>query len=210
MLLSVLSLSSFTANALWMILSFILPISNQCCLLVTGILLLAGTAVSIAAHFIPVLPRLPNEKGRQKEVSGLWGLLFLLPAAFLLVLDWENLHQGQVPFTGGIDSTAAVVSVLTCLSVMVTSLAGQHCLCWNEDGFVLRTIVGRVHHYGWDAITARDAYRGTERIYVGKRCYCVPSAKLISDPQFWLYAAERRKALGLPPIPWKKHWPFSA
>lgn len=207
-ILATLSMSIAVFSGLWMVLCAILGLSDACILIITAILLAAGTIISLACFLIPELPRLPREQGRTKEINGFWGLLFLLAAAFLLVLDWENHAQGKELFLGQLTSTISTVSVLICFGVVCTALAGQHCLCWNEDGFMLRTVLGRVHSYGWDAITAWDSYRGTERIYVGKRCFVVPSPTWISDGKFWALAFSRRKALGLPPIPRKTHWPF--
>ena len=192
----------------WLFLNGFVPLADAGLLLITAILLGAGCVVSLASFVIPELSRLPREQGRLKEVEGFWGLLILLVAVFLLVLDWENHIQGKDLFLGQLSSTIAAVSVLNCFGIMCTSLAGHHCLCWNEESFMLRTVTGRVYQYGWDAITAWDSYRGTDRIYVGKRCFVVPSPTRISSGRFQAYAAERRRALDLPPIPRKTHWPF--
>ncbi len=207
-ILAVMSMTIAVRSGVWVLLSAISNLTDDCLLAITAILLGAGTAASIASFFIPELPRLSREQGRTKETHGFWGLLILLAAALLLVLDWENHAQGEALFLGQLSSVIAAVSVLNCFGVVCTALAGHHCLCWNEDEFMLRTVAGHVHHYGWEAITAWDSYRGADRIYVGKQCFVVPSPTWVSDRKFWTYAAARRKALGVPPIPRKKHWPF--
>lgn len=207
MMLSVLSMSIAILSGLWVALCAVLELSDECILFITAILLGAGSVACIASFFIPELPRLPHEQGRTKEAHGFWGLPILLAGVFLLVLDWENHTRGKELFLGQMTSTVAAVSVLTCFGVVCTTLAAQHCLCWNEDGFMFRTVMGRVHHYCWQDISARDSYRGAERIFVGKRCFVIPSPTWISDGKFWAYAFKRRKQLGLSPIPRKQHWP---
>lgn len=204
-ILAVISMTITLLSGSWVLLSAILNLTDEYLLIITAILLGAGTAASVASFFIPELPRLPREQGRTKEAHGFWGLLILLAGAFLLVLDWENHAQGKDLFAGQLTSTIAAVSVLNCFGVVCTALSSQHCLCWNEDGFMFRTVMGRVHHYYWQDISARDSYRGAERIYVGKRCFVIPSPTWISDGKFWAYAFKRRKQLGLPPIPRKQH-----
>lgn len=144
------------------------PITDSTMLLISGILYGVGWLVTLAAmFFMPELPRLRREQGRTPPHHDAWALLlFSLVSGLLLFMDaYGLLVQGQpVRYAA---AGAALNTLGACLSVANERL----CVCWNKEGFVLRTALGNVHRFRWEQLTGHHTYWGATYLYIAGKSY---------------------------------------
>jgi len=162
--------------------------------LTDGVLLLTGGVlyglscmVALLAVFcMPELPRLKREMGRTPPHFEMWVVLvFFLASGVLLAMDVYALEQGQTvryaPAGGFLSVFAACVSVAS----------ERMCICWNEEGFLLRTALGSVRHFRWEQLTGHHTYRGVTYLRAaGKRYIANLSSGQVRD--FLRASAKRR------------------
>lgn len=142
-------------------------LSDTVVLLAGGILYAFGCIVALIAVFcMPELPRLKREKGRIPAHFEMWVvMLFFVASGVLLAIDVFALEQGQAvryaPAGGFLSVFAACVSVAN----------ERMCICWNDEGFVLRTALASIHHFNWAQLTGHHTYRGVTYLHVAGRRY---------------------------------------
>lgn len=144
------------------------PLPDNTILLVSGVLYGVGCMVALAAvFFMPELPRLKREKGRTPAHHEMWVvLLFFIADGVMLFMDaYALLEQGQ-PLR-----YAAAGSALTVLAAGISVANERMCLCWNDEGFLLRTALGNLHHFRWEQLTGHHTYRGVTYLKISGRTY---------------------------------------
>lgn len=168
-------------------------------LTVTAALLTVALIQGVTSLFLPEIPRMRRELGRVKEKGGAAaGIILLLAAGFLLVWDAAALAGGRPLLMGSLRTAALCCSVLALAGCLFCMLYAQLTLCWNEDGVLLRTCLGRLHRFGWDELTGYNCYHGVTRLYAGKRSFTIPGGR---QQAFWQCMTQQRRRMGLPPLP---------
>lgn len=136
-------------------------------LLTGGVLYALGCIVALLAVFcMPELPHLKREMGRTPPHFEMWVVLvFFLGSGALLAMDVYALEQGQAvryaPAGGFLSVFAACVSVAS----------ERMRICWNEEGFLLRTALGNTRHFRWEQLTGHHTYRGATYLRVAGKSY---------------------------------------
>lgn len=160
-------LAAMLLTAAWLLVCM-RTLTDDVLLLVSGVLYGLSCIVALAAvFFMPELPRLKREKGRTPPHFEMWVmLLFFLASGVMLFMDaYALLEQGQpVRYAA---AGAALSALAACLSVANERM----CICWNDEGFVLRTALANIHHFRWEQLTGHQTYRGVTTLWVGRRSY---------------------------------------
>lgn len=156
-------------TAIWLTIQVNLnALTDNAMLLISGILFGLSCLVTLAALFLmPELPRLKREKGRTPPHFEMWVmLLFYLVSGVLLFMDaFAVLEQGQPV------RYAAAGAALSPLAACISVANERMCICWNDEGFVLRTALGNIRHFRWEHLTGHQTYRGVTTLWVGRRSY---------------------------------------
>lgn len=66
-------------------------------------------------------------------------------------------------------ANAALSAFAACVSVASERLR----VCWNDEGFVLRTAPGKLHRFCWEQLIGYDTCRGVARLRVAGKSYAV-------------------------------------
>ena len=180
-------LAAMLAAAVWLtVCANALPAETL--LLACCVLYGVGWIVALGAvFFTPELPRLRREKGRTPLHNEAWVmLLFALIDGVLLFLAACSLLVDGEPVT-----YTAATAPLTVLATCIAVANERMCICWNEEGFVLRTALGNVHHFQWAQLTGHHTYRGTTSLHVDGRYYTA-NLRREQIPLFLRASAARR------------------
>lgn len=174
------------------------PLSDGTCLLASAILCGVGLVLSVAAIFLPGVPRLKREKGRSQPSPLLWTpLLLLLMGGTWLALEGDALTAGRPPrMDDDLRHSAAMGMVLTAMGACLTVAAARMHICWNDEGFTLRTALGRIRSFGYEQLTGYSTHRGTTYLHVDQKRY-VLSVNAEEAAGFWRCVNDRRRELGL-------------
>lgn len=139
-------------------------------LLISGVLFGLSCAIALAAvFFMPELPRLTREKGRTPPHFEMWAfLIFYLADGILLFMDaYGYLEQGlPVRFAA---ASAALSFLAACMAVASERMR----ICWNGEGFRLRTAWGNIHDFRWEQLTGHHSYRGAVYLHIGRKRFTV-------------------------------------
>ena len=138
----------------------------------------------LAVFCMPELPRLKREKGRSPAYYEMWvaGLFYLI-SGVLLALDLVAFEAAR-PI-----SYAAANAVLSTFAACVCVANQRMSICWNDEGFLLRTALGSIHHFRWEQLTGHDTWRGSTFLRVAGKSYM---ANLSSKQVISFLRASRR------------------
>lgn len=122
----------------------------------------------LAMFFMPELPRLQREKGRSPAYYEMWAAgLFYLISGVLLALDYVAFEAAQ-PIR-----YAAANTFLSAFAACVCVANQRMRICWNDEGFLLRTALGSIHHFRWEQLTGHSTWRGSTSLRVAGKSYRV-------------------------------------
>lgn len=174
------------------------PLSDGMCLLASAILCGVGFVLSVVAICLPGLPRLKREKGRSRPSPLLWiPLLLLLAGGVWLALEGDAFTAGRPPrMDSDFRHSMGMAMALTAMGACLTVAAARMHICWNDEGFTLRTALGNIRSFGYEQLTGYSTHRGTTYLHVGQRRY-VLSVNAKEAAGFWRCVNERRSVLGL-------------
>lgn len=142
-------------------------LSQGTLLLGSTVLFGVSSVITLLAVFcMPELPRLKREKGRSPAYYEMWvAMLFYLISGVLLALDYVAFEASQ-PI-----SYAAANAVLSTFTACVCVANQRMSICWNGEGFLLRTALGSIHHFRWEQLTGHDTWRGSTFLRVAGKSY---------------------------------------
>lgn len=142
-------------------------LSQGTLLLGSAVLFGLSCVITLLAVFcMPELPRLKREKGRSPAYYEMWvAMLFYLISGVLLALDYVAFEAAQ-PI-----SYAAANAVLSTFAACVCVANQRMSICWNGEGFLLRTALGSIHHFRWEQLTGHDTWRGSTFLRVAGKSY---------------------------------------
>lgn len=144
-------------------------LSQGALLLGSAVLFGVSCVMTLLAVFcMPELPRLKREKGRSPAYYEMWvAMLFYLISGVLLALDYVAFEAAQPT------SYAAANAVLSTFAACVC-VANQHMsICWNDEGFLLRTALGGIHYFRWEQLTGHHTWRGSTFLHIAGKSYMV-------------------------------------
>jgi len=189
-------LALLLAGAVWLYTQqAILPDSTQ--LLISGILLLIGFATSLLHILAPELPRMEKEKSRTPRHYQLWqGILLFGFAAFFMAMGLSSLLNDEAV------QNACMISVLALVGSVLTIISERVCICWNDQGVVIQTMLGNIHHFGWEQLTHFSTIRHGAAISFDHQTFAI---NLNSAQCSYLLqcANDHRQMHNLPLIQWK-------
>lgn len=142
-------------------------LSQGTLLLGSAVLFGVSSVITLLAVFcMPELPRLKREKGRSPAYYEMWvAMLFYLISGVLLALDYVAFEAVQ-PI-----SYAAANAVLSTFAACVCVANQRMSICWNDEGFLLRTALGSIHYFCWEQLTGHHTWRGSTFLRIAGKSY---------------------------------------